>query len=442
MADNNLNETVAKAIEFGSTYPNATTPSSGTTYGAPASNLQQLVTQALQGVLGRSFKPGDHASFQAALNVSFESQSVSGKNVYKHIPRAYPSIGASDIGAGISGAQYSLVTFAKALHQQTQPLIKNLQSLNTNVDEEDLGAITAIFTSAWDELIAELSREGGPRASRADALADSILKDGNTGLLVELGNQLGVITAGEGGKIDFDRAKVVTTEEEGHLTNYIALSDYFIAVSEAWKRYRDTFLGKDLGSGLLLIERSLAVVEDGVNELYMAMDSVNIDQAERLILTVGFDPPDQNLTVEDLLSWISYFASQEGPTLIRDGGRRGVQAIIPTAEKLEQLTGRFISLIRPEPLPTETAQSTKSAKGDVKTEATSANLPATLTLPEQFNHSRVINPLRELQLYVKELLKQAKAIAPPPASTASTPATKPETKTDPKTDPKPEAKSS
>ena len=384
MTENSLNEAVAKAIEFGSTYPNATTQQSGTTYGAPASNVQQLITQTLQGVLGRSFKPGDHESFKAALNVSFEVQQVSGKNVYKHIPRAYPAVGASDIGAGISGAQYSLVTFAKALHQQTQPLIKNLQSLNTSVDREDLGAITAIFTSAWDELIAELSREGGPRASRADALADSIfLKDSKTGLLVDLGNQLGVTTEGNG--IVFDRAKVITTEEEGHLTNFIALVDYYVAVSEAWIRYRETFLRTDLGSGLLLIERALAVIEDGVNELYMAMDSVNIDQAERLILTVGFpEPPKRNLTVEDLLSWISYFASQEGPTLIRDGGRRGVQAIIPTAEKLDHFTGKFIEAI---------------------------NSPNSSALPQQFKHSRVINPLRELQLYMKELLKHANAVA-------------------------------
>ena len=402
MADNNLDEAVAKAIEFDSTYPPATTQESGTTFGAPASNLQQLVTRTLQGVLGRSFKPGDHESFNAALNVSFETREVSGKNIFKHIPRAYPAVGATDLGSGISGAQYSLVTFAKALHEQTRPLLKNLRSLNSSVDQEDLEATKAIFTTAWDEFIGELSREGGPRASRADDLASRILNDsGEAGNLIDLGAQLGVVINTVDGKKEVDRTKVVTPEEEGYLTSFIALADYYAAVSQAWIRYRDTFLGTDLGSGLLMIERALSVVEDGVNQVYAAMDSVNITQAERLIITIGFDGPDKNLTVEDLLSWICSFASQEGPTLIRDGGRRGVQAIIPTAEKLDQLTDKFISLIRPP----------KTATPPPATADRNATAPP--PLPEQFNHARVIHPLGELQRYLKELVKQAKAIAPP-----------------------------
>ena len=158
-----------EAIEFDSAYRAATGQPTGTTSGAPTSNLQQLINQTLQGVLGRSFKPGDHESFRAALNASFEADPASGSGVFKYVPRAYPAVGATDIGAGISGAQYSLVTFAKALYVQTQPLIKNLRSLKADADEEDLEATKAIFTTSWDEFIAELSREGGPRVSSADA---------------------------------------------------------------------------------------------------------------------------------------------------------------------------------------------------------------------------------------------------------------------------------
>ncbi len=417
MASDNLDQSVARAIEFDSTYPPASTQTTGTTYSAPGSgsNLQQLVTRTLQGVLGRSFKPGDHESFRAALNVSFEVEQVSGKSAYKHIPRAYPSVGATDIGAGISGAQYSMVTFAKALQEQTRPLLKNLRSLNTSVDEEDLEATKAIFTTAWDEFVAELSREGGPRTSRADDLATRILgDDAVSGHLVDLGDQLAAIKKTDSG-IVIDRSRVVTIEEEGHLTNFIALADYYRAASQAWIVYRDNFLGKDLGSGLLMIERALSVVEDGANEVYLAMDSVNINQAERLIITIGFPPPDDKLTVEDLLSWICSFVSQEGPTLIRDGGLRGVQAIKRTTEKLEQLTGQFINLIRP----AETPPPSGNSEGDAVRD--SGNAPITLKLPEQFNHARVINPLSELQRYLGELLNQAKAIAPDPEPTLSEP---------------------
>jgi|RhiMethySRZTD1v2_1073278.scaffolds.fasta_scaffold437757_2 hypothetical protein len=398
---------LVKAFEFGSTYPTVSVSGqqAGTPYGAPTSNLQQLVTQALQGVLGRSFRPGDHASFKAALDVSFEYKRVGDKDVYTHKPRAYPSVGASDIGGGVSGAQYSLVSFASGLHEKTKPLIDDLHSLDEAGDEEELEAAKAIFSTNWDEFVGELSREGGPRRSRADTLAKSIFNPDaldvtpvnleQAGSLIRLGVELGVITSIETisdslvGRIVFDRSGVVTSQEEGYLTNYIALTDYYFAVAQAWQNYRTTFLGRDLGSGLLLIERALAVVEDGVNEVYVAMDSVNIDQPERLIIRIGFQAvEDRDLTVEDFLSWIYSFACREAPALIRDGGTLGIRAMIPTTTKLKNLTGEFINLVQAEP----------PASGP--------------TLPEQFSHARVRHPLRELQTYLTELEAQATLIAP------------------------------
>lgn len=414
---------LVKAFEFGSTYPtvNVQGQQAGTPYGAPTSNLQQLVTQALQGVLGRSFRPGDHASFKAALEASFEYKRVDDKDVYTHKPRAYPAVGASDIGGGVSGAQFSLVSFASGLHDKTEPLIDDLHSLDEAGDEEELEAAKAIFSTNWDEFVGELSREGGPRRSRADTLAKSIFNPDalavtpvnleQAGSLIRLGVELGVITSIETiadslvGRIVFDRSGVVTSQEEGYLTNYIALTDYYFAVAQAWQNYRTTFLGRDLGGGLLLIERALAVVEDGVNEVYVAMDSVNIDQPERLIIRIGFsDPEDQDLTVEDFLSWIHSFACREAPALIRDGGTLGIQAIIPTTTKLKELTGEFIDLVQAEP----------PASGSA--------------LPEQFSHARVRHPLRELQTYLTELEKQATLIAPI-APARQNPPTPPDTNT-------------
>ena len=389
--DQNLDE-FRKAINFGNTYPvggnsspNATIGAGPTLGSVPASNLQQVVSQTLQGVLGRSFKPGDTESFKAALDVSFEVEEKGGKDVFTHVPRAYPAVGATDLGAGISGAQYSLVSFAKGLHEQTQPLLRDLHSLNANVDDQDLEAVKAIFTPAWDEFIAELSREGGPRASRADELAESIYRTQGTtvengkGHLTDLGNQLGVVS--KPFPLEFDRSKVVTREEEGFLTNFIALADYYFAVAQAWTHYRATF-GKDLGTGLLLIERVLAVVSAAVSEVYAAMDSVSIDQHERLVIALGRTAPLDALTIEDLLSWISAFASREAPQLIRDGGKRGIAAIIPTAKTLKERLGQFVAEIK-----------NKDAK-----------------LPSQLNHDRVLNPLNELEKYLDMLQEQATKI--------------------------------
>jgi len=91
--------------------------------------------------------------------------------------------------------------------------------------------------------------------------------------------------------------------------------------------------------------------------------------------------------VEDVLSWIQSFASREAPALIRDGGRLGIQAIIPTAAKLEALTSGLLDLIQPS--------------------RTSASLP------EQFSHARVRHPVSELQRYLAELVRLAKRLIAP-----------------------------
>jgi hypothetical protein len=188
-------------------------------------------------------------------------------------------------------------------------------------------------------------------------------------------------------KIDFDRSKVVTKEEEGFLTNFIALADYYFAVAQAWTNYSATF-GKDLGTGLLLIERVLAVVGAAVNEVYVAMDSVSIDEHERLVIVIGLPSPHSELTIEDLLSWISSFVSREAPQLIRDGGKRGIAAIIPTAITLKTRVGEFVTKIK----------------------SGTPALPAVPPLPAQLNHDRVLNPLNELQQYLQRLEAHATSI--------------------------------
>lgn len=397
-------EGLADAVEFGSTYPVLAVPpgqAGGTSGAAAPSQLQQLVTQAIQGVLGRSFKQGDFRSFKAALEVSFEYKEVSGRSTYEWKPRAYPSVGATDIGGGISGAQYSLVSFASSLHQTAAGLIDNLHSLVPDVDEENFEAAKAIFVTAWDEFVGELAREGGARPPRANALVQSIFDPvTGTGHLVRLGSLLGVLDATEddgeitvdvsNGRFGFLRDNVVTSEEEGHLTSFIALSDYYFAVANSWKFYFDTFFKekKDLGGRLLDIERQLAVIEDGVNEVLVAMDSVNVDQSERLVIVINFTG-DDNMTVEDYLSWVASFASREAPQLIRDGGKWGVKAIAPIASKLHNLTGQFIGKC-------------EAIKRMAGTESESG-------LPKQFGHSRVLDPLHELKRYLGALREAAQS---------------------------------
>jgi hypothetical protein len=388
---------LTKAFEFGNSYPGFAPVSAeqgSTTPGTIApSQLQQSVTQALQGVLGRSFKQGDYRSFKTALEISFEYQEVSGRATYKWRPRAYPSQGATDFGGGISGAQYSLVSFATGMYEKTIPLIDQLRSLNSDADPEEVEAAKAIFRSVWTEFIGELSREGGPRAPRANDLSTGIFnKQSNTsavGHIVRLGRLLGMIKVKDDkavltdGRINFTRQNVVTTEEEGSLTNFISVSDYFFAVDRSWDNYRNNFFQQDLGTGLLSLERQLAVLEESINEVYVAMDSVFVDQAQRLAILIDFQEF-KDVSVEDFLSWIASFASTEAPGLIREGGKWGVEAILPTAKTLQGLVDQFIDEIK----------ATDEGGG----------------LPPAFNHGRVLNPLAEVKLYLGQVILTATKI--------------------------------
>lgn len=424
MADNEDFDKLVKAFEFGNTYPGFAPVSAeqgAGAGGAPTSQLQQTVLQAIQGVLGRSFKQGDHRSFRAALEVSFEYKEVEGRPTYQWRPRAYPSKGATDIGGGISGAQYSLVSFAAGMYEKSLPLLNNLQSLIPGVDPENLEAAKAIYASVWGEFIGELSREGGPRAPRANALSTSLFNkfsDASAGgHLIRLGALLGVIRVdrdGRGvlskGRLSFTRGNVVTTEEEGHLTNFIALSDYFFAVDMSWDNYRNNFFQKDLGTGLLTLERQLSVLEESINEVYAAMDSVFVDQAERLAILIDFENY-KDVSVEDFLSWVASFASTEAPALIREGGKWGVEAILPTADTLSDLMGQFVDLIRAtdeddddegEVSPSGTV--TVAADPSVAAEGKSPGLPPA------FNHGRVLNPLGEVRMYLGQIAATARKI--------------------------------
>lgn len=436
---------VIEALQFGNTYPGLT-PVSATEQGGPVapSALQQRVIAALQGVLGRTFKQGDYRSFKVALEASFEYREVGGRDTYLWRPRAYPTSGATDIGGGISGAQYSLVSFANGLYEKTLPLIDQVYSLIPEVDREEVDAARAIYRSVWTEMIGELGREGGPRAPRANELSKGIFNrlDRSTaeGHLVRLGGLLGMIDVNDEGRttlrkgrLRITRRRVVTTEEEGNLTNFISLADYFFAVDLSWDNYRRNFFQQDLGTGLLTLERQLSVLEESVNEVFVAMDSVFVDQAERLAILIDFDQY-KDVSVEDFLSWIASFASTEAPGLIREGGKWGVQAILATADTLVALSGQFIDRITGAdelqrqaivaPAATRTKRSTKGQLlAESKQEPPASDdwdddeddqddvIELHRPLPAAFNHPRVLNPLREVSLYLEQLVMTARKIS-------------------------------
>ena len=149
-----------------------------------------------------------------------------------------------------------------------------------------------------------------------------------------------------------------TVEEEQNLTNFRILADYLTGVRVSWIANRRFFARPAkqpfFGTHLVLLSRQLSVVAESVDEVRFAMDSVFIGPAERQTLeiviaggiVIAGDEEVANagqaalvpMFIEELLSWVEKFASEEGPSLIVDGGKFAVHdAFLPVAARLRDL---------------------------------------------------------------------------------------------------------
>jgi hypothetical protein len=270
-------------------------------------------------------------------------------------------------------------------------LIDGLYSLLPDPDPQEVEARRSILRSQWSQVSDQLAIEGGPISPKVEQL----LRDIWSVHLVRFGIELGMILVNNDGRPidrnrkpieDFDetpftisRQHVITADEEQNLTDFIALRDYINSVRSSWRFYqgsRNAEFGedkKDLGTGLVLLARALSVVAEQTAEVYAAMDSVYVGTAERQVTWLTFDD-ESRTTVEELMSWVQSFATEEAPRLIQDGGLRGVEAIEPIARTLSVRIDEFAN---------ETA------------------------LPNGLLQRRVKSPLRELHKYLDQVVEQA-----------------------------------
>jgi hypothetical protein len=380
-----------KAVQDLSSYPfpvtdaTPTQPASGSTSG-PAS-LTRLVDGAMKTALGRLPKLDDTRSFVGALNQAFKLSQTEGHTVVEWTPHALS--GTTDLGGGVTGAQASLAAFGQNALKATLPLIDGLYSLLPDPDPQEVTAARSNLRTPWIEGVEEFATEGGPRAPRVNQLFTQIWMQH----LPYLGQQLGMVVVengkpkpGDGVPFIISREHVITPDEEENLTNFIAVKDYVYSVILSWENYlKSRTQNEDLGTGLVLLARALSVVAEQVAEVYASMDSVYIGPAERLVIPVTFSN-NRTMMVEELMSWIDTFASEEAPSLIQEGGLRGVQAIQPIVEELEDLIGEFVDQI----------------------EAPNSGLP------DGLRQRRVKNPLKELEKYLSDVETQIKRLAPKP----------------------------
>lgn len=339
MSNNNPNfkEFVSYPVMTEEVEPNGYMPS-----GARSGDYSRIVRSALQSVLNMTPSRDNPRSFVAALKRSFDSQEANGVESWRWIPRSYSV--EVDMGA-VTGAQASIYRRAQVAVDEALPMIDGLEPLLSNSDEEDVRAARAIVTSRLTELVGELGRLGGPRLDRADLIFSDLLgvrfpadppdDPGQVeGFLGDLREALGL------------RPELVNTvDEERNLTNFLIVADYVIDLYRSWKAQRGFFdrVGTDvfLGTHLVLVERDLSVLAETTYEIRQVLKSVFVGEAEQNSIELELRPqpngPVTRMTLAELLSWIEYFALEEGPYLIREAGKDGVISFIPTLARLKEL---------------------------------------------------------------------------------------------------------
>jgi hypothetical protein len=366
-----------------------------------------------------------------------------------------------DVTADLSGAQRSLYVRAKDIVEAASRTAKTLYSLSAATDQQDADALTALVNDLMNQIPDELGFYGGPRPLRVDMLFDQLLGPlafqywptvsgppagskapffgvGQTGkppvtrgnVLTDpdqIGGSLGQLRAifGRG----MDDGLVNTLDEEQNQTNYRIVADYLISLRQSWEANRAFFLSpsqqllagsnvqKFLGTQIVLITRQLQVVGEAVEELRFTLDSVFVGQDARSALEIDMTDG-SSFFLEDGLSWIYDFATDQGQRFLQEGGKLGVQTVFqPTAERLRALAWELIKTRRLQATPV--ARQLYEWDGDP---FVASAPPPNKDIPEGFFAPRVWQSITNLHRQLDELVKLSAGITYTPQYVKGEPA--------------------
>jgi hypothetical protein len=314
--------------------------------GGGGGSLGQVAAKAVSDVLGWKTNTADPKGFVGALTQAFTLTDVEGHIESTWTPRTYAV--QTDLGGGITGAQASLYMRAKNALDSAQSLLDGLYPLDPEADPEYVKALREMARSQMTEIVKELGVVGLPSILRIDTYF-GILLGQNPAQITSAGVEFDPdLIKGTLGKlrdtygIQFLGNKFNNSvEDEQDITNFRVISDYMTSLMQSWLANRNFFiLGTDqpafFGTQLVLISRQFTTIGETVNEVRFALDSVFIGPNERQALLLEFtDPTLTPMFLEDVLDEIEKFAADEGPRLLRDGGKISVtNNILPVVQSL------------------------------------------------------------------------------------------------------------
>jgi hypothetical protein len=311
-------------------------------------NLGQVALRAVGDVLGWKPNSDDPKGFIGALTQSFTLTDVEGHVESKWMPRTFAV--QTDLGGGVTGAQASLYMRAKDALEQSLSLLDGLYPLDPDADPEYVKALREMARSQMSQIVKEFGTVGLPSILRIDTYFDILLGQHPTrgfttvqfdpdkikGTLGKLRDTYGIYFRGN----PFNNS----VEDEQDITNFRVISDYMTSLMQSWIANREYFVVAPnklafFGTQLVLISRQLNVIAETVNEVRFTLDSVFIGPNERQSLLLEFKdnylPP---MFLEDMLVEIENFVTNEGPQLLRDGGKISVtNNILPVVRELRNL---------------------------------------------------------------------------------------------------------
>jgi hypothetical protein len=384
--------------------------------GGSGQGLGQVVARAVGDVLGWKPSASDPRGFLGALQQSFTLTEVDGHIESSWNPRTYTV--QTDLAGGITGAQASLYTRAKDAQDQCLPLLDGLYPLNPDADPEYVKALREMAKSQIVEIVKQFAIVP-PSILRVDTYFNILLGVNRAELLLEsqmtfnnpqvlsnpddIRGTLGHLRDIYG--IWFQKKDPFTkheqnnpfsnsVEDEENITNFRVISDYMTSLLLSWIANAKYFLLTTghapafLGTQLILISRQFNVIAETVNEVRFTLDSVFIGPNERQQLLLEFKELPA-MYMEDVLREIEGVVTDEGPRLIKDGGR------IAVSNNLLPVLKTLIHMIR------------------------EARNPLNLgRLPDGYKTPRVRNSLDDLrdQLLQLEVLARQVGMPIPPAS--------------------------
>jgi len=384
--------------------------------GGAQGGLGMVASRAIGEVLGWKANAADAKGFIGALTQSFSLVEVEGRTESKWNPKSYTV--QTDLAGGITGAQASLYVRAQVAQEKCLPLLDGLYALDPKADPEYVKALREMAKSQITEIVKQFAVVP-PSILRVNTYFEILLGIDRKHLIIEqklleekgpahkvtvatdpdeIRGTLGDIRRIYG--IEFQKKDGEnnplsnSVEDEQNITNFRVISDYMTSLLLTWLgnfQYFRLTMGKApafLGTQLILMSRQFNVIAETVNEVRFALDSVFIGPNERQQLLLEFhDAPAMYL--EDVLTEIEGTVTEEGPRLIKDGGRIAVQTnVLPVLRTLIEMV--------------------EGSKNPI-------NIGG---LPDGFRTPRVrrsLDDLRDQLVYLRTLAEQVGMRVPPPS---------------------------